>query len=721
MTSTRLQNRVLGGGDAGSTYHVEITVRDPGADIDAEAALHDLRDFGLAGLEGARSVRLYAIHGEFSPRDVERIASEFLADPVVEMFSVNQPVIPFRGDNDHIVEIARRPGVMEPAEASALKGIGELGYKAQWVRAGRRYIVTGAVSKRELHAAVTRVLANPVIELVSIGLPVRLDAGASEIRYHDRRDIRLDGLGDAELEKISLSRQLYLSRDEMRAVRDRFARLGRNPTDVELETIAQTWSEHCSHKTFRGRVRYRENGGEPEIIDDLLESTIVQATRELGKDWCWSAFADNSGVIDFNGEYGIAVKVETHNHPSAIEPYGGAGTGIGGVIRDPLGTGLGGKPVFNTDVFCFGPPDLPQEEVPPGALHPLRVFKGVCAGVRDYGNRMGIPTGNGAILFDRRFTGNPLVFCGNVAVIPADMARRRRPAPGEVALVVGGRTGRDGIHGATFSSVELDEKSETVSSGAVQIGNPIEEKKVADFLLRARDAGLYSCITDCGAGGLSSALGEMGAECGVSVDLEKVPLKYEGLTYNEIWISEAQERMVISASTSNLTALAALAKEEGVEMTGIGVFTDDRRLRLHWNGQEVADLDMDFLHGGVPRLERDAEWSAPVLGEPAPVANEDYGGALKSILASWNVCSKEWVVRQYDHEVQGGSVVKPFVGAGNDGPSDAAVITPLLGDTAAVAIASGINPRYSDIDPYWMAAAAVDEALRNVVAVGAPL
>ena len=702
-----------------TTYLIEVAVRDPDMDVDARAALHDLQEFGLGELTNARSVKLYAIHGRFQPSEIDHIASELLADPVVEMFSVNQPVFPNRDNLDHVVEIARRPGVMEPSEASALKGVTELGYQADWLRTGRRFVFNGPVSKNVLYTAVTRILANPVIEQVSIDAPLKLTKTEGELSYHERREIKLEGLSDGELEKLSLTGQLYMSLEEMKAVQRHFAEQGRSPTDVELETIAQTWSEHCSHKTFRGKVRYRENGGEVEQIDNLLKTTIAKATRELDRPWCWSVFEDNSGVVDFNGEYGIAFKVETHNHPSAIEPYGGAGTGIGGVIRDPLGTGLGGKPILNTDVFCFGPPDLPQDEVPQGALHPLRVFKGVVSGVRDYGNRMGIPTANGAICFDKRFIGNPLVFCGNLAVIPASMAKKRQPKTGDIALVVGGRTGRDGIHGATFSSVELDENSEMMSSGAVQIGNPIEEKKVTDFILRARDAGLYSCITDCGAGGLSSALGEMGEECGVRVDLDKVPLKYDGLTYHEIWISEAQERMVIATDPSNLIALQALAKEENVEITPIAEFTDDRHLTLCWHNQQVGRLDMKFLHEGVPMPEREAEWSLPVHPEPEAVENENYEETLRDLLSHWDVCSKEWVIRQYDHEVQGGSVVKPLVGVNSDGPGDACVVTPILGDVRAIAVSSGIKPGFSDIDPYWMAALAIDEALRNLVAVGA--
>ncbi|MDR1533666.1 MAG: phosphoribosylformylglycinamidine synthase subunit PurL [Planctomycetota bacterium] len=701
-------------------FRVEVAAQNSENDFEARNALHDLQEYGLRELTLARSLKIYFIRGRFSLREMDRVAAEFLCDPVVEMFSINQSLFPDRGKSSHIVEIARRPRVMEPAEASLLKGIAELGYRADGARRGRRFILTGPVGKNALYTAVTRILANPIIEQVTLDSELDLTAGEHLTSFDDQREINILNLGDRELMELARSGQFYLSLEEMRAIQGHFALLGRNPAEVEMETIAQTWSEHCSHKTFRGRVRHRE-GGRVEIIDNLLQTTIVQATRQLDRPWCRSVFEDNSGVIDFNGEYGLAFKVETHNHPSAIEPYGGAETGIGGVIRDPLGTGLGGKPILNTDVFCFGPPDLPREDLPPGVMHPRRIFKGVVAGVRDYGNRMGIPTANGAICFDRRFVGNPLVFCGNLALIPGDRAARRRPKPGNIALVVGGRTGRDGIHGATFSSVELDEKSEVVSSGAVQIGNPIEEKKVVDFLLRARDAGLYSCITDCGAGGLSSALGEMGEDCGVRVDLDRVPLKYRGLTHSEIWISEAQERMVIACEPEKLPALLDLARVENVEVTRVAEFTDDGRLVLNFWGHRVAQLEMDFLHHGRPRPERESEWNPPALREPEPVPDENYENTLLALLSSWDICSKEWVIRQYDHEVQGASVIKPLVGVRHDGPGDAVVITPLLGETRAVAVANGIQPRFSDLDPYRMAALAIDEALRNLVAVGAPV
>ena len=495
----------------------------------------------------------------------------------------------------------------------------------------------------------------------------------------------------------------------------------------------------------------------------MLKETIFAATEKIRQDlgaadWCVSVFRDNAGIIRFDDQYNVVFKVETHNHPSALEPYGGANTGIGGVIRDPMGTGMGAKPICNTDVFCFAPPDTPLEEIPAGVLHPRRVAKGVVSGVRDYGNRMGIPTVNGAVYFDPRYLGNPLVFCGNVGLIPRDMSFKET-RPGDMIVAIGGRTGRDGIHGATFSSAELDSQSETVSGGAVQIGNAIEEKKVLDVLLAARDRGLYTAVTDCGAGGFSSAVGEMGEKIGAEVWLDRVPLKYDGLSYTEIWISEAQERMVTSVPPEKVDELTALCASEGVEATVIGQFVPTGRLVLKYHGQEVANLAMEFLHDGRPPVVREAVWEGERGGEgekgrkqcseasasgegretrrhgcrqcllpislspflpllptlPAPTSPPP----CSRILGSLNVCSKEWIIRQYDHEVQAGSVIKPLVGVVNDGPSDAAVLRPVLSSRRGIVMACGMNPCYGDLDPYWMAAAAIDEAVRNCVAVGA--
>ncbi|MCU0876017.1 MAG: AIR synthase related protein, partial [Pirellulaceae bacterium] len=519
----------------------------------------------------------------------------------------------------------------------------------------------------------------------------------------------------------------------MQTIQEYFRQLGRDPTDVELESVAQTWSEHCSHKTLAGRIAYRDPNG-PRRFENMLKETIFAATqqirRDLGTDdWCVSVFKDNAGVVRFDDQYNVVFKVETHNHPSALEPYGGANTGIGGVIRDPLGTGMGAKPVCNTDVFCFAPPNTRPEDLPPGVLHPRRVMKGVVSGVRDYGNRMGIPTVNGAVYFDPRYLGNPLVYCGTVGILPCDKSFKE-PRAGDWIVAIGGRTGRDGIHGATFSSAELTSESETVSGGAVQIGNAITEKMLQDVLLAARERGLYHAVTDCGAGGFSSAVGEMGEHIGAEVWLEKAPLKYEGLSYTEIWISEAQERMVLSVSDEQWPEFAALCKSEDVEATIIGKFVPTGKLELKYAGQVVADLRMEFLHDGRPPVVREAVYEPPAVqplssrGGPwqpsaAGATGRDWTGALRQILGSLNVASKEWVIRQYDHEVQAGSVIKPLVGVENDGPGDAAVVRPLLSSRRGLVIACGMNPRYGDFDTYHMAASAIDEAIRNCVAVGA--
>jgi phosphoribosylformylglycinamidine synthase II len=537
------------------------------------------------------------------------------------------------------------------------------------------------------------------------------------------KQINIIDADDEKLMQISNEGTLSLNLAEMKAIQRYFANIGRNPTDVELETIAQTWSEHCVHKTFRGLVEYKEfeDGKEKtEIIDSLLKTYLMRATKELNKDWCLSVFEDNAGIIAFDETYGVAFKVETHNHPSAIEPYGGSETGIGGVIRDTLGVGLGAKPIMNTDVFCFGPHDLPYDELPKGTLHPRRVFKGVVAGVRDYGNRMGIPTANGAIFFDKRYVGNPLVYCGNVGLIPRDKIKKE-VKPGNLVVVIGGRTGRDGIHGATFSSIELADDSEVTSSGAVQIGNAIVEKKMTDTILQARDRGLYDAITDCGAGGLSSAVGEMGKDTGARVYLEKVPLKYSGLAPWEIWVSEAQERMVLAVPPEKIDELLKVFQDEDVEATVLGEFTGDGKLHLLYDGTTVAEMDMDFVHDGLPNIKKQAIWKKPVYEEPSFDDPSDLTPYLMQILASPNVASKEWVIRQYDHEVQGGSILKPLQGLDNDGPGDACIMRPILESKHGVIISNGINPKYSDIDTYWMAASAIDEALRNIICVGGNL
>ncbi len=525
--------------------------------------------------------------------------------------------------------------------------------------------------------------------------------------------------GDSALLEISRKGVLSLSLDEMKVIKAYFVSAGRDPSDVELETIAQTWSEHCKHKTFAGLIEYKEEGRGSRVYDNLLKNTVMKATTELNRPWCLSTFRDNAGVISFDDAWGLAFKVETHNHPSALEPYGGAGTGIGGVIRDILGVGLGAKPVLNTDVFGFAPEDTPAKKIPKGALPPGRVIDGVVAGVRDYGNRMGIPTANGAVYFDEGYIGNPLVFCGTVGILPRDKVEKE-VRPGDLVVALGGRTGRDGIHGATFSSAALEEG---ITSSVVQIGHAIMEKRVMDVLLQARDKGLYRAVTDCGAGGFSSAVGELGADTGVQVDLEKAPLKYHGLAPWEIWLSESQERMALAVPPENWQALKTLCDSENVEATVIGEFTSDHKLNVRYEGETIGLLDMKFLHQGMPRVTRRAVWAGQEERKIAKLIlpTGQFEKILLNLLSHPNIAAKKWIVRQYDHEVQGGSVVKPFVGMDQRGPNDACVFRPLLDSNRAVIVSNGFNPSYSAIDPYWMAACAIDEALRNLVAVGGTL
>jgi phosphoribosylformylglycinamidine synthase len=683
-------------------------------DHQGEQILSEIQSLGISGAKEVRVVEVYLLEGTLSRQDTERICGELLADTVVQDYSFNShPTL--KGTPVHAIEVVRKPGVMDPVEYTTLKGIKDLGLRVDWVKRARRYLITGKLTRDELTTIANKILANTTIEDVFIGSDGVSYRRPSVGYTFQKTSVPLLKADNNRLSEISSQRQLYLTLEEMLAIQSYFRSLEREPTDIELETLAQTWSEHCMHKTLKGLIEYHG-----EVIDNLLDSTIMKATRELNRSWCVSVFRDNAGIIRFDRNYNICFKVETHNHPSAIEPYGGASTGLGGVIRDILGCGLGARPILGTDVFCFGPPDLTYSRLPKGTLHPRRIFKSVVQGIRDYGNRMGIPTANGAIFFDERYVGNPLVFCGNVGLIPRNRCDKEAAA-GDLVLLLGGRTGRDGIHGATFSSAELTGESEVLSSGAVQIGNPITEKKMTDLLLEARDKDLFHSITDCGAGGLSSAVGEMGKELGAEVDLDKVPLKYSGLSYWEIWVSEAQERMVLAVPPQKADELVKLFNSEDVEATIIGRFTGDKRLRLRYQGNLVGELDMSFLHGGPPPLVRKARWTPPEHPEPELPEKGDYTEELKRILSSWNVCSKEWVIRQYDHEVQGSCALKPLQGVNNDGPGDACVVTPLLGSKRGIAVSCGMNPKYGDIDPYHMAASAIDEALRQIIAVGGNL
>ena len=710
-------------------WEIEITSARDFTDREAARVLAECSSLGCNSITQVRSARLFLVQGaSLGDEDLDSI-EQLLADPVTENSTrkllapdAAASTVPAGCNFQLQIQILFKPGMTDNVAMSTRRELQQRGLPVEEVATVRRYWFNADADASQVDRVISRILANDAIERVVRG-PLQL---TSITLGHDvpfeLKQVQLSDLDDGQLMQISQENLLSLSLVEMRTIQQYFRELGREPTDIELETIAQTWSEHCSHKTLAGRIRY-DDGTQTRHFENMLKETIFAATvsvrESLGDDdWCVSVFSDNAGIVTFNETYDACFKVETHNRPSALEPYGGANTGIGGVIRDCLGTGLGGKPVANTDVFCFAPSDIPYEELPPGVLHPKTISRGVVAGVRDYGNRMGIPTVNGAVYFDERYIGNPLVYCGNVAIIPRGKAFKK-VQPGDYIVSIGGRTGLDGIHGATFSSAVLTDKSEETSGGAVQIGNAITEKMVADVVLKARDLELFSAITDCGAGGFSSAIGEMAEETGAEVWLDKAPLKYSGLTYMEIWISEAQVRMVLSVPPEKWEEFRNICDSEGVEASILGKFTESKKLVLKYQDQQVGELDLAFMHEGRPPIVRDAVYRPKEVTPVALSERENYNDDLLHILASPNVCSKEWIIRQYDHEVQAGSVVKPLVGVENDGPADAAVVQPDWNSPRGLVISNGMNPHYGDLDPYRMATSAIDEAIRNCVATGA--
>lgn len=737
-------------------WRFQVTPRPELPDTVGRKFRQSLLDFGIQSVAIVGSARVFLVELNDQIDDQEsvagRIAAELLVDDVVESCLINREGQTVTDPPSALaVEVHLKPGVMDNTAQSTLHALADMGIQAESVRTARRFELSPIPNDRDL-PRISKLVGNACIEDVFIGTPP-IKRPPTPPRYEFRLvHVPIRDLDEAGLDRLSREGHLFLSREEMKAIQSYYRKSERDPTDLELETLAQTWSEHCVHKTLKSGYLYRgipfpsdDSNSKTDTgatvtreYDNLLRDTIARATRELMAEKrgpeCLSVFVDNAGVIAFDDDHGIAFKVETHNHPSAIEPYGGASTGVGGVIRDVLGCGLGAKPIANTDVFCVAPPDWPIDRIPRGIIHPRTTLGGIVAGVRDYGNRMGIPTVNGAVHFDPRYLGNPLVYCGCVGLIRRNRIEKAA-RPGDFIVVIGGRTGRDGVHGATFSSAELTDTHSDEFAHAVQIGNAIEEKKVLDLVLLAggyqaptelggESRCLFSAITDCGAGGLSSAIGEMGADTGVEVDLEKVPLKYSGLRYDEIWISEAQERMVLSLPPENADAFLAMARAENVEATIIGRFTDTMRLVVRYSGIVVGDIDMALLHDGIPRSKRNAVWMPEAVSTsriehsiahrltPAEAARQ-----LSNRLADPNVASKHWVFRQYDHEVQSGSVTKPWVGDA-EGPTDAAVIRPKLNSNRAIAIGCGLAPAAAQLDPYWMTIAAIDEAVRNIVCVG---
>ncbi|MCP4680673.1 MAG: phosphoribosylformylglycinamidine synthase, partial [Deltaproteobacteria bacterium] len=696
-------------------------------------------------VEKVHTADVYTVEPDLTSDDLTELARA-LTDPVIQDWSVDRPIA--RGF-DWLIEVGFRPGVTDnigrTATEAAILLLGNKWPKDDAVFTSRQYLIKGELVRSEVERIATGLLGNPlinrhnIVDRQSFDLEKGLPAEVPRVTDNTEPTVETLDLEVSNKELMAMSKQktLALSLEEMVAIRDHYrdeevrrrrAELGlpEGPTDVELEALAQTWSEHCKHKIFASRISYSEPDKEREEIDSLFKTYIEGATRtvraNLGPDdFCLSVFVDNAGVWKFDDNWSIVFKVETHNSPSALDPYGGALTGIVGVNRDPHGTGKGSRLFCNTDVFCLATP-FHEGEIPPRLLHPKRVLEGVREGVEHGGNKSGIPTVNGSLVFDERYLGKPLVFCGTGGIMPAEIngepSHEKEARPGDRVMMVGGRIGKDGIHGATFSSEELHEGSPAT---AVQIGDPITQKRMTDFLLRARDEGLMTCLTDNGAGGLSSSIGETAEKPGgARIDLALAPLKYQGLQPWEIFLSEAQERMTAAVSPDKAKRFIALASEMGVEATDLGEYTEGPDLEVLYDGKLAGLFDMDFLHDGVPQMRLEATWEPPdVPSLPDIPLPEDYGATLESMLGRLDICSKEYWVRQYDHEVQGGSVVKPLTGVDNDGPSDAAVVRPVLESMRGVAVGHGICPRYSDLDAYHMAACAADEAMRNIVSVGA--
>jgi len=725
-------------------WRIVVGLKDGIRDARGERVRNEIVEHLGVELEQVRTIDVYTVDADLLEKDIVAAAAGPFSDPVIQETAINRPLA---HDFDVLIEVGFRPGVTDNVGRTAKEAlqylVGRRFTSAEGVYTSVQYLLKGDVSHDLAERIAADFLANGLIQRWSIvtaadfdpehGVAVVVPRVTSDVKP-EIRTIDLN-VSDEELLRISRDGMLALTLNEMKTIQSHFndpsviagrkaVGLAGAPTDAELEALAQTWSEHCKHKIFSARIDYEDERGRAESIDSLFKSYIVKATDEIraargDKDYCLSVFKDNAGVIRFTDDWSLAFKVETHNSPSALDPYGGALTGIVGVNRDGIGTGMGARLIFNTDVFCFASPFF-DKPLPKRLLHPRRIFEGVVEGVEHGGNKSGVPTVNGSIVFDERFAGKPLVYCGTASLMPAEVngkpGHEKKANVGDHIVMAGGRIGKDGIHGATFSSEELHEGSPVT---AVQIGDPITQKRMIDFLLIARDRGLYSSITDNGAGGLSSSVGEMAEDTGgFEMHLDRAPLKYSGLQPWEILISEAQERMTMSVPPEKLQEFLQLAAEMDVEATDLGLFTDSGYYHCLYNGETVTYVTMDFLHGGLPQMVIPAKWTPPALSEPDLIAPQDMDATLRQMLARLDICSKESVVRRYDHEVQAGSVVKPLTGVANDGPSDAAVFRPLLDSFEGVVVSHGICPNYSDLDTYHMMACAIDEGLRNYVAVG---
>ena len=653
-----------------------------------------------------KTIKVYRFEG-LNEQEVNTLAQSLLVELTHQKYAINKPII---FDAPNTVEIGFKPGVMNPEVASLFKSACDLNIDTLIAAdTSFEYHFFGTLTEKQRDIITKRFLVNDIIEQIIKTPPKTLVISGSCCAI---QQIPFCVMSKRELIDYADKKQLFLNENELCAIQNYFIAINRDPYDAEIETIAQTWSEHCYHKTFKAPLLINGNNKDP--LFSRLKNTAQQFYHHVV-----SAFDDNAGVFRFYDGYAIAAKVETHNSPSAIEPYGGAATGSGGVFRDIMGTGLGAKVIASTDIFCFAPPDLKTEELPPGCLHPRYLLRRVVHGVRDYGNRMGIPTNNGSVHFHKDFRAKPTVIVGAYGIALEKKCQKGVPKFGDCILVVGGRTGRDGIHGATFSSGSMTSKTGTINASAVQIGNPIEEKRMADALLMCADNNLINAITDCGAGGFSSAIGEMAADIGAHVELKNAPLKYTGLAPWEIWISESQERMIVAISPKHVNNVVKICAEHNVEATEIGIFTNNKKLFVTYDGSPLCDLSMDFLHNGLPKQIKVGTYREKKYSEPVIPLPNNWHELYCTIMQHPNICSKEPIVRQYDHNIQGTNVLPPFSGIMHSGPNDATILTPLLGKKYGLLIGHGLNPILNRIDPYYGSLWAITEALANIISVGA--
>ena len=686
----------------------EVRVAEKEIDLKGKVVLEEANKIlGVKSIKNVRTAIVYRLEG-ITKSQAKLLKDILFSESITQKSTLNRVIL---NHAPHLIEIGYKPGVMNPQVASIIKSAKDLGINLIAADSSTEYGFYGKLNEKEIDLIIEKLLINKMVERIITAKPKTLliigKPGTTSV-------IKIRGMSDEELMSLSKDK-LFLNLEEMKVIQKYFTKIKRDPTDCELETIAQTWSEHSGHKTFKAKLIV--DGVEKESLIKRLKKTSLKHNKNIV-----SAFVDNSGVMDFYDGYAICGKGETHNSPSAIEPYGGAMTGSGGVFRDIVGTGMGGKNLISTDVFCLANPNLPSSNLPPGCLHPLFLLKNVVRGVKDYGNRMGIPTNNGSFHFHDDFRAKPTVFVGAYGILPKQYAKIGKPKKGDLIISIGGKIGRDGIHGATFSSGEMTDRTITANAQAVQIGNAIEEKRTFDAILEARDKKLIRAIQDCGGGGLSSAIGEMGQNLGVSVQLKNATLKYQGLSPWEIWLSESQERMILAIPKNKLDLFKKVCKKYNVEVSILGKFDNDKKLKVFFGKKQVCDLDMNFLHYGLPQRVmnalRPAQSKQKNMNPSLPKNRKEWIRIIKKVLSHGNISSKEPIVRLYDHSVQGTNVLQPFSGEKMDGPNDAAVIRPLLNKPYGIVVAHGLNPIFNRIDPYWGSIWAGTEAISNYVAVG---